>query len=45
MLIQNAQLQQWMMAQTLSKRSGEDGGHHHYYGDPRYHPMLPPIKR
>lgn len=47
MLIQNAQLQQWMMAQTLARRANsasEDGPHHyhHYYGP---NGALPPIKK
>lgn len=46
MLIQNAQLQQWMMSQTLARRanSAEDGPHHyhHYYGP---NGALPPIKK
>ncbi|XP_039267348.2 uncharacterized protein LOC120342537 [Styela clava] len=49
MLIQNAQMQQWLMTQTLAKRAGaadDDAPHHyhHYYGDPRTYP-LPPIKK
>ena len=45
MLIQNAQLQQWMMTQTLQRRRGENDGHvHNHYYDPAGRP-LPPIRQ
>ena len=45
MLIQNAQMQQWMMTNTLQRRQAEDNGrvHNHYY-DAAGRP-LPPIRR
>lgn len=46
MLIQNAQLQQWMMTQTLQRHQGGMDGdkvHHHYYDSAGR--ALPPIKR
>ena len=44
MLIQNAQMQQWMMTQTLQRRQGEDGHVHNHYYDAQGRP-LPPIRR
>nr|XP_009857401.1 uncharacterized protein LOC100182136 [Ciona intestinalis]XP_018671745.1 uncharacterized protein LOC100182136 [Ciona intestinalis]XP_026696476.1 uncharacterized protein LOC100182136 [Ciona intestinalis] len=48
MLIQNAQMQQWLMTQTLQKSQaavdGETGTHHHYYNGAGGR-QLPPIKR
>ena len=47
MLIQNAQMQQWMMTQTL-QRQAADGNtrvQNHYYDAATGAPILPPIQR
>ena len=44
MLIQNAQMQQWMMTQTMQRKQGVDGEVHNHYYDAAGRP-LPPIRR
>lgn len=49
MLIQNAQMQQWLMTQTLQRNQMKDDGnvHHYYYGNGQGPPVrvLPPIRK
>lgn len=49
MLIQNAQMQQWLMTQTLQRNQKMDDGaiHHYYYGNGNGPPVrvLPPIRK
>lgn len=47
MLIQNAQLQQWMMTQTLQRQTADGSArvHNHYYDANTGAPILPPINR
>lgn len=49
MLIQNAQMQQWLMTQTLQRNQMKDDGnvHHYYYANGQGPPVrvLPPIRK